>query len=80
MREVVNPMLLRRLDVAAPRELDAAYLDLSDHVARVSEWTESLRDLITSVFQTNLSLQDARLNNVMKKLSAWAPSSRCPPR
>ena len=24
------------------------------------------------MFQTNLSLQDARLNNVMKKLSAWA--------
>ena len=54
------------------RELDAAYLDLSDHVVRVSEWTESLRDLVTSVFETNLSLQDARLNNVMKKLSAWA--------
>ena len=72
MREVVNSMLHHRLDAATPRELDAAYLDLSDHVARVSEWTESLRDLVTSVFETNLSLQDARLNNVMKKLSAWA--------
>ena len=72
MREVVNSMLHHRLDAATARELDAAYLDLSDHVAQVSEWTESLRDLVTSVFETNLSLQDARLNNVMKKLSAWA--------
>jgi magnesium transporter len=72
MREVVNSMLHHRLDAATPRALDAAYLDLSDHVARVSEWTESLRDLVTSVFETSLSLQDARLNNIMKKLSAWA--------
>jgi magnesium transporter len=72
MREVVNTMLHHRLDAATPRALDAAYLDLSDHVARVSEWTESLRDLVTSVFETSLSLQDARLNNIMKKLSAWA--------
>jgi magnesium transporter len=72
MREVVNSMLHHRLDAATSRELDAAYLDLSDHVARVSEWTESLRDLVTSVFETSLSLQDARLNNIMKKLSAWA--------
>ena len=39
---------------------------------RVSEWTESLRDMITTVFETNLSLQDARLNTVMKKLTGWA--------
>ena len=39
---------------------------------RVSEWTESLRDMVTTVFETNLSLQDARLNTVMKKLTGWA--------
>ncbi len=72
MREVVNSMLHHRLDAETPRELDAAYLNLSDHVARLSEWTESLRDLVTSVFETSLSLQHARLNNIMKKLSAWA--------
>ena len=37
-----------------------------------SEWTESLRDMVTTVFETNLSLQDARLNTVMKKLTGWA--------
>ena len=39
---------------------------------RAAEWTESLRDMVTSVFETNLSLQDARLNTVMKKLTVWA--------
>ncbi|MGH3582083.1 MAG: CorA family divalent cation transporter, partial [Mycobacterium sp.] len=42
------------------------------HVLRASEWTESLRDMVTTVFETNLSLQDARLNTVMKKLTSWA--------
>jgi magnesium transporter len=28
--------------------------------------------MVTTVFETNLSLQDARLNNVMKKLTGWA--------
>jgi magnesium transporter len=41
-------------------------------VLRVSEWTESLRDMITTIFETNLSLEDARLNTVMKKLTGWA--------
>jgi len=27
---------------------------------------------VSGVFETNLSLQDARLNEVMKKLAAWA--------
>ena len=33
--------------------------------------TESARQ-DTSIFETSLSLQDARLNTVMKKLTAWA--------
>jgi magnesium transporter len=53
-------------------ELDPLYADLYDHVLRASEWTESLRDMITTIFETNLSLQDARLNTVMKKLTGWA--------
>ena len=72
MREVVNAVLRHRKDYNAPTELDSYYDDLYDHVLRASEWTESLRDMITTVFETNLSLQDARLNAVMKKLTGWA--------
>jgi magnesium transporter len=72
MREVINAVLRHRKDFNAPTELDPWYDDLYDHVLRASEWTESLRDMVTTIFETNLSLQDARLNNVMKKLTGWA--------
>lgn len=72
MREVVSSIQHRRLDAKTAPELDPIYADLYDHVLRVSEWTESLRDMVTTVFETNLSLQDARLNQVMKKLTGWA--------
>jgi magnesium transporter len=72
MREVVNAIQHHRLDANKAPELDPLYVDLYDHVLRVSEWTESVRDMVTTVFETNLSLQDARLNTVMKKLTGWA--------
>jgi magnesium transporter len=72
MRELVNAVLRHRKDFGAPTELDPWYDDLYDHVLRAAEWTESLRDMVSAIFETNLSLQDARLNTVMKKLTAWA--------
>ncbi len=72
MREVVSAIKSRRMDSQTAPELDPLYDDLYDHVLRASEWTESLRDMVTTVFETNLSLQDARLNTVMKKLTGWA--------
>ena len=72
MREVVSAIKSRRLDAKTSEELNPLYDDLYDHVLRASEWTESLRDMVTTVFETNLSLQDARLNTVMKKLTGWA--------
>ncbi|HEY5032667.1 MAG TPA: magnesium transporter CorA family protein [Actinomycetes bacterium] len=72
MRELVNGVLRHRKDINAPSELDAWYDDLYDHVLRAAEWTESLRDMVSAIFETNLSLQDARLNTVMKKLTGWA--------
>ena len=75
MRELVNTVLRHRREIgndSGATDLNSSYDDLYDHVLRVAEWTESLRDMITTIFETNLSLQDARLNTVMKKLTAWA--------
>ncbi len=55
-----------------PAELEPYYQDLYDHVLRATEWTEGLRDMVSTVFETNLSLQDTRLNATMRKLAAWA--------
>jgi magnesium transporter len=73
MREVVGAVLRHRTELHKDgNELDGWFSDLYDHAIRAAEWTESLRDMITSIFETSLSLQDARLNTVMKKLTAWA--------
>jgi len=72
MREVVALIMRHRAEHGNSVELDSWYTDLYDHVVRATEWTESLRDMVTTVFETNLSLQDARLNTVMKKLTGWA--------
>jgi magnesium transporter len=71
MREVVNSMMRRDLSV-----LDEAmapyYQDVYDHVLRAMEWTESLRDLVTTILETNLTIQGNRMNLVMKKVTSWA--------
>lgn len=81
MRDVLN-VLWRRgrggdapghgLDAREGARLDALFSDLMDHALRAGEWTESLRDMVSTVFETHLSLQDQHLNEVMKKLAGWA--------
>lgn len=72
MREVVNTIARNDADDLQDTALRSHYTDLYDHVLRAAEWTESLRDMITTIFETNLSLADTRLNVIMKKLTAWA--------
>jgi magnesium transporter len=72
MREVVAIVMRRATGDEGAPELEPYYEDLYDHVLRAAEWTEGLRDMITSIFETNMSLSDTRMNVVMKKLTAWA--------
>jgi magnesium transporter len=72
MREVINTVMRRATSDDAAPELLPYYEDLYDHILRAAEWTESLRDMITSIFETNMSLSDTRMNMIMKKLTSWA--------
>jgi magnesium transporter len=72
MREVVNTIMRRVVSDEQAPELVPYYEDLYDHVLRAAEWTDSLRDMVTSVFETNMTLSDTRMNAIMKKLTAWA--------
>jgi len=71
MREVVNTLLRRDLGL-----VDAAmgpyFQDVYDHVLRATEWTESLRDLVSTILETNLTIQGNRQNTIMKKVTSWA--------
>ena len=71
MREVVNTLLRRDTGIVDAR-MAPYYQDVYDHVLRATEWTESLRDLVSTILETNLTLQGNRLNEVMRKLTAWA--------
>jgi magnesium transporter len=50
----------------------AYYQDLYDHTMRVADWTDSLRDLVTTLLETNLTIQGNRLNQIMKQVTSWA--------
>lgn len=71
MREVVNALLRRDLHVV-DEAMAPYYQDVYDHVLRATEWTESLRDLVTTILETHLTVQGNRLNEIMKKLTAYA--------
>lgn len=71
MREVVNTLLRRDLQVV-DEQMQPYFQDVYDHVLRVTEWTESLRDLVSTILETNLTLQGNRLNEVMRNLTSWA--------
>jgi magnesium transporter len=71
MREVLNTLMRRDLHLV-DTEMAPDYQDVYDHVQRASEWTESLRDLVSTVLETRLTIQGNRLNEIMKKLTSWA--------
>ncbi len=71
MREVVNTLMRRDLHVI-DESLLPYFQDVYDHVLRATEWTESLRDLVTTILETNLAIQGNRLNVITKKVTSWA--------
>jgi magnesium transporter len=71
MREVVNS-LMRRDIALVPDAMRPYYEDVYDHVLRATEWTESLRDLVTTILETNLTIQGNRLNVITKQVTSWA--------
>jgi magnesium transporter len=71
MREVVNGLMRRDLKVVGDT-LMPYYQDVYDHVLRATEWTESLRDLVSTILETNLTIQGNRMNLIMKQVTSWA--------
>jgi magnesium transporter len=71
MREVVNSMMRPTMHlVSAP--MIPYFQDVYDHVLRVVEWTESLRDLNNAMLETNLMLQNNTMNQRVKQVTSWA--------
>jgi magnesium transporter len=71
MREVINPIVKNDSPILGSGMM-AYYQDVYDHIMRVADWIDSLRDLVTTLLETNLTMQGNRMNLIMKKVTSWA--------
>ena len=46
-------------------------MTIADHATRIAQDVEGLRDLLSSIFQANLTQVSVRQNEDMRKISAW---------
>lgn len=69
LRDVFN-ILLRREHPIFPREVSYYFQDIFDHLIRVADTIDNLRDLLGSTMDVYLSLQGNRMNMIMKRLTA----------
>ncbi len=73
LREAVSSLMRRgNSGVSVSDEIYPYFQDVYDHILRVSESSDSLRDLVGSIVETNISLRDYRQNQIVKKVSSWA--------
>ena len=71
LMEVCNRLV--RYDVKfVTAECRVYFRDVYDHVVRINETVDNLRELLTTALEASLSLIAVRQNEVMKKLAAWA--------
>jgi len=77
MREAVSS-LMRREQSAVSEPLYPYFQDVYDHILRVAESSDSLRDLVSTIVETNLSLRDYHQNLIVKKVSSWAAIAAVP--
>jgi magnesium transporter len=69
LRDVFN-MLLRREQPIFSRETHVYFQDVFDHLIRVADTIDTLRDLLSSTMDAYLSVSGNRMNQVMKRLTS----------
>jgi magnesium transporter len=74
MHEVVAATMRKEEEDQTPVDdaLMPYYQDVYDHSRRVDESVEDLRDLLSSIYDTRVSISNHTLNDVTKKLASWA--------
>ena len=69
LRDVFNTML-RREQPIFPRETHVYFQDVFDHLIRVADTIDTLRDMLSSTMDAYLSVAGNRMNQVMKRLTS----------
>ncbi|HWC32191.1 MAG TPA: magnesium/cobalt transporter CorA [Actinomycetota bacterium] len=70
MREVVNAVSDDTKLVT--EQLRFYYRDVTDHVLRVLDYVDNMRELLTTAQEVRIAQVGNRLNTVMKKVTSWA--------
>jgi magnesium transporter len=76
-REILNT-LMRREGNVVDNDLMPYYQDVYDHVLRAADSIDSLRDLVSTVLETHLTIQGNQMNQVMKQVTSWAAIAAVP--
>jgi magnesium transporter len=77
-KRAVSPLVdvcnrLMRFDLELiPEDTRPYFRDVYDHVIRINEMVDNLRELLTSALEANLSLISVSQNEAMKRLTGWA--------
>ena len=78
VKRAVSPLVdvcnrLMRFDFELiPEDTRPYFRDVYDHVIRINEIVDNLRELLTSALEANLSLISVSQNDAMKRLAGWA--------
>jgi magnesium transporter len=71
LTDVANRLMRFDLDLI-PEAVHPYFRDVYDHVIRINEMVDMLRELLTSALEANLSLISVNQNEAMKRLAGWA--------
>ena len=78
LKRAVAPLIdvctrLERFDLSLIHaDVRPYFRDVHDHAMRINERIDTMREVLSSVLEANLSLMSVNQNEVMKKLAAWA--------
>jgi magnesium transporter len=78
LRNAVTPLVevCRRLEHAEVLPIDVAmqplFRDVTDHVKRVQEQIDALREVLAFAFEASLMMSQAQQNVITRRLAAWA--------
>jgi magnesium transporter len=69
LRDVFNTLLRREQPIFA-REIHVYFQDVFDHIIRVADTVDTLRDMLSSAMDAYLSVAGTRMNVIMKRLTS----------
>ena len=68
--DICNALVRFHTDII-PRESRVYYRDIHDHVLRIIEAIDNMRDMVTAAMQVDLALVTVGQNEIVKKLASW---------